>query len=420
MSSYSYDKRKLLDNVDTINTMLINREPFYGHLFSSLNREIKMEIPTACIAFHPDSNYLGLWINPKFWNEQLVGKTNSETNNYRMGVLKHEILHIVYKHIFRANEFSDKKLFNIAADIVINQQIINSHLIDDACTIDKFPDYKLKLNETTEYYYTILKKKKEENDKKKQEDKNQSDKNLDSFYNSPDDNFGHNKWSELNEEYKGVQDLIDAKLEAQLHDIANKLKNTDAWGNVPGFIRDYIDEMTRPKQASINWKQQLRKFATSSNKTYIKNTIRRPSKRYGTTPGTKIKHKQKLLVAIDTSGSVDIESLTKFFGEIHHIYKGGASVRIVECDTDIHAEYDYTGKMPSSITGRGGTDFNAPFIYANKYNPDAIIYFTDGYCTPPKVKMRTNKVMWIICKNGINVDSFKKQGYIGSVIKINN
>lgn len=415
-SNYYYDQNQVMDSIDDTNLLLMIKEPFYAHLFSGLNREIRMDIPTACIAFHPASNFLGLWVNPEFWNEKLKGVNNTETNNFRFGVIKHEILHIVYKHIFRGAEFQDKRLFNIAADIVINQQIDASQLIAGACTLSQFPDFNLKSNETSEYYYNTLKK---EEDKMKSQTtpKNKSQENLEKFLNRQD--HGHENWSELAEEFAGTEDLINSKIEAQLQEIANKLKNTNHWGSLPGFIRDYIEDMTAHKKQVVNWKHVLRKFTASSSSSSITNTIRRPSKRFGTTPGTKIIKKQRILVAIDTSGSVDNLSLAEFFAEIRHIYKNGAHIRIVECDTQIHAEYDYKGYPPATITGRGGTDFTAPFIYAQTYHPDAIIYFTDGYCTVPQVKVRTNKVMWIICKNGgIDVDDFKRQGFPGMSLKM--
>ena len=439
MEQKYYDKREVMRSVDDTNLFLMVKEPFYAHLFSGLNKEIKTEISTACIAYHKDSNYLGLWVNPNFWNETLKGSTNSQTDKYRFGVIKHEILHIVYKHIFRASDFADKKLFNIAADIVVNQQINSDELIDGACTINQFPHFDLNKNDTLEYYYNALKQEKEkldrmnsgnsgkssdnnddnqdsDNNQDPNDNKNQSQKNLENFYGNDDE---HSEWKGISEDMKGMEDLIQSKIESQLQEIANKLKNNNQWGNLPSFLKSYIEDSLVKKPAVINWKSMLRKFATSSQTSYIKNTIRRPSKRYGTSPGIKIKHKQRILVAVDTSGSVDNESLLQFFSEINHIYKNGAHIRIVECDTQIHAEYDYKGIPPNEITGRGGTDFDAPFIYAQNYNPDAIIYFTDGYCSPPTIKVRTDKVMWIICKNnGINLNDFKSQGFKGISVKM--
>lgn len=418
--AYYYNKKEVMDDIDETNLWLLMSEPFYSHLFSGLNKEVRMDIPTACIAYHPDSAFLGLWVNPKFWNENLKGKTDTETKNYKFGLIKHEILHIVFKHMFRAKEFQDKKLFNVAADLVVNQHILPNQLIEGACTLSQFPDFNLKTGEALEYYYVRIKEeweKVQKNKEKGDKNENNSQDNLENYMNQ-DDN--HSEWGELSNELEGIKDLIQAKLDNQLAEMAKKLNSSNQWGNLPGFLKDYITQQIAVKVSVVNWKQVLKRFTTSSQTSYIKNTIRRPSKRYGTCPGTKIKHKQRILVAIDTSGSVDNDSLQEFFGEIRHIFKQGVHIRIIECDTQIHAEYDYKGIPPNQITGRGGTCFEAPFVYAQDYNPDAIIYFTDGECYPPKTKVRTNKVMWVLCKNnGMQLEDFKNQGFEGVIVKMN-
>lgn len=456
MKQKKYDLHKIMREVNDTNFFLLGKEPFFSHLFSGLIKSISTKIPTACIALNQESSSLSLIINPDFWNEKLIGETNNETRNYRYGLVKHEILHIVYKHIFRVKDFSNKKLFNIAADIVVNQQLKFDELIEGACTIEKFPEFNLEYNKGVDYYYKKLSKewddiqkqqskdssdgKKEDSDsnsdgdsnaeQREQSDKqekgsgqsndpnlNKSQNNLKNFMGAPDD---HSEWNKILDELGENKHLVEDKIEQQIKEIAEKLQNNpQEWGRLPSYIKDFIKESLKTKKKSINWKKVFRRFTSSSIKTYIKGTIRRPSKRYGTTPGIKLKRKQKLLVAIDTSGSVDNESLASFFAEIYHIWKTGAEVRIVECDVTIGKTWNYKGKPPTEITGRGGTSFDAPFAYANEYMPDAIIYFTDGYCCPPRVKTRVKKQMWVLQKNGAkDLKQFKKEGFKGIKVKM--
>ena len=145
----------------------------------------------------------------------------------------------------------------------------------------------------------------------------------------------------------------------------------------------------------------LKLFSESSKKTFIKTTLKRPSKRYGTTPGIKIKRKQKLLIAVDTSGSIAVNELALFFGEINHIWRQSSEIMIVECDAAIQKKYDYKGTLPATIKGGGGTCFDPPINYGNTtYHPDAIIYFTDGYADEPKIKSRC-PILWMITSDGI-------------------
>jgi predicted metal-dependent peptidase len=64
--------------------------------------------------------------------------------------------------------------------------------------------------------------------------------------------------------------------------------------------------------------------------------MKRISKRFGTRPGIRIVRFKKLVVVIDTSGSLDESSLAQFFKEIDTIHKNGADVMVIECDAKVH------------------------------------------------------------------------------------
>ena len=53
--------------------------------------------------------------------------------------------------------------------------------------------------------------------------------------------------------------------------------------------------------------------------------------------------KQKILVGIDTSGSVSDDELCEFFSELYHMYKANVSITIAECDAKINRIYEYNG-----------------------------------------------------------------------------
>ena len=59
------------------------------------------------------------------------------------------------------------------------------------------------------------------------------------------------------------------------------------------------------------------------------------------------------LVVVDTSGSISQNDLCDFFSEIHHVYKAGTVVEIIEIDTKIQRQYTYSGKWDLSASGRG-------------------------------------------------------------------
>jgi predicted metal-dependent peptidase len=102
------------------------------------------------------------------------------------------------------------------------------------------------------------------------------------------------------------------------------------------------------------------------------------------------------LLAIDTSGSVCDDELKEFMNEIHHIYKSGVDITIVQCDTSINSIEPYKGNNEITVKGRGGTSFEPVLDYyaANGKKFTSLVYFTDGECyTSQRPK---GNVLWVI------------------------
>lgn len=82
-------------------------EPFYGLLLISLNKEISDRVPTAGVSKN-GINYQ-LVVNPKFWGDL--------SSDHRIGLLKHELLHIGFFHLEHDNKGLNRELVNIAMDL---------------------------------------------------------------------------------------------------------------------------------------------------------------------------------------------------------------------------------------------------------------------------------------------------------------
>ena len=78
----------------------------------------------------------------------------------------------------------------------------------------------------------------------------------------------------------------------------------------------------------------------------------------------KQKNLPKILVIIDTSGSVSDTDIEYLFAEIHSMYSIGAQVHILQADTQPSLYYQYTGNKP--IAGRGGTQFDPALQWLNE------------------------------------------------------
>lgn len=407
--------KNINDEISRCIIQLLLKEPFFAHLLSGVVRNYTDGISTAAVGIH--NGKVNLYINEHFFLKELT------TFSSRVAVIKHETLHLLFKHLFRLDlKKFDLKLFNIAADIVVNQFIGNWNLPKTAVTLSTFPDLKLEPDKSVEWYYERISNLNEEIEKNNNNSSDKSDysslsapvsaSSLEKIINSTC-HSNHSKWGVFESNNQLVASETD--IERLIIQAKDRTSIKD-YGNIPLGLRTLIDLIIEKRNPKINWKRALKIFASSSMKTKVNYTIKRTSKRYGTRPGTIIKKHQKLAVAIDTSGSIDMNDFTLFFSEIHSMWVNGAEIEIIECDAMVQNCYDYTGKLPKYVQGGGGTSFDPVFSFINKdrFNKyDGCIYLTDGYAPEPNIKPNC-KVFWVITPDGDIGDHLK----FGRVVKI--
>ena len=421
-----WDANLILDDVSRATSNLILEEPFYGHFFVGILKEVHQRIQTMAIG--PSGHHVKLHINPIFWKTQLVNE------KMRMGLVKHEILHVVFKHIFRGKNFPQKDIFNIACDLVVNQYIRVDWLPANRIHLALFPGIGLLPDRDAGEYYRKLCGLKEtfealaqagENAEKDEADKNPLPgqaawDNLRGILGGGDEWLErHGLWIELEQLPAALRELLEEQInEAIAQSLEKSRRNTTDWGKLPAALRQHLQEFENARKPVVNWRRMLRIFTESSSRTFVRSTLKRASKRYGTTPGIKIRKRQKLLIAIDTSCSISEEDIQDFFSEIYHLWKQGAEVMIVECDMQIVATYPYRGETPTNIHGRGGTQFDAPIAYANtEYHPDALIYFTDGFGPLPSLPGRM-PILWMLSKSGSDLGPDHMQQFPGMKVRM--
>lgn len=343
---------------------LLFDEPYYGHFMSSLNRSFSSDVPTAGVG--KDGIGVKLVVNPDFFD--------SLSDLHRKGLIKHELLHIAFGHLTMRDSYSDHKLFNIAADLEINQHIKYNWLPEGAITMASFPNLKLPLKAGTKEYYKLL--------QEEQEKGEDGDQDLQDMLSEggPD----NHSWGEFENLSEAEQKLIEKQVQHQLVSIADELEKSR--GTIPGELSGLIERLKYVEPAKFDWKGYLRRFVGASIKSYTRILRRKPSKRYPDNPGLKIKYRNSVLVAIDTSGSVSDGEVKEFLNEIHHINKTGSSVDIIQCDTRIQSVEPFNPKKDFKVHGRGGTSFQPVIDYynENKRKYTTLIYLTDGEAPPPK------------------------------------
>ncbi len=406
------------DDLSRIGKQLMLSEPFYGIFLSTLNKVIRNDLPTAGVS-KQGINYQ-LAVNPEFWN-------SLSSDNKKIGLLKHELLHICFHHLVERADYPNHELHNIAADVEINQYISPEYYpTPDLLLPTTFPELKLPLKAGTKKYYELLSKAKQdgtsptldkmlsqlEGDGQPQAGDGSGEG--DGKGNQPGKGGLHPTWKEFDGLSEADKKLVKSQIDHQIKSIIEGQKDR---GFVPGELESYMNELFEVKTPSYDWKAYFRRFFGTSSKIYTKKTRRKENRRFASNPALKIKPKKKILVGVDTSGSVSDSDLMEFFSEIYHMWKTGISITIAEGDADIHNVYEYEGKVPEKVSGRGGTDMN-PFIsYFNDHREfNSLIILTDGFIgsrTVPSFK----PTLTVICSNGATIEDTIRDGW-GNVIKI--
>ncbi len=139
-------------------------------------------------------------------------------------------------------------------------------------------------------------------------------------------------------------------------------------------------------RGQVNWARVLREAFPQRRQVqpdYLRPNRRFPT-RVGEIPGRRRRPpKPKLLVGIDTSGSMGGEALGRVAREIQRLARY-ATLTLAECDAAIHRIYSLAGPLGPFIGG-GDTNFVPVFDEARATRRfEGLIYFTDGKGNLPK------------------------------------
>ena len=359
---------------------------FYGFIIAKLNVKYVKDMPTAGVKFNKDSLNYDLMIGQAFDNWTL---------EERIAVLIHECRHILGLHTIRKGE-RDHQLFNVAADIAINQ------LIKNVPEGGVFPEtFDFPKNESAETYYELLKeeKEKQEQSKREYEENNEDDS-------QGDDSQGANGWTpDKNSKGEIKPDLTNLDKEPQTLDVHdwNGEGNSDEGseelqksiaenmvkeaieqtrGNLPSDIEKILKFLK--KKAKISWKKELRKILSSRNGTRIE-TIKRKNRRFphrADLRGRKVqKDKPIVFVGVDTSGSMNDDDVLNGLVEINEVIKNVGELKLIQIDTEIKGtqDFDKNNFKRFKRKGYGGTYMGAcpEYIEKNKLKCDVLIMISD-------------------------------------------
>ena len=332
---------------------LVFEAPFFG----AIALRLKMAETTDQDTFAVDG--YTIFYNPEYAD----GLTVPET----AGVIAHEVLHVAMLHHTRRGN-RNRKLWNVACDLAINPIVLKTPKLKlpEGCLLD--PKYE---GMTAEAIYEDLVK------------EGTGDYNDTGGYLT--DTGG------LQLPFDEILDPPEDMKETAEQD-AKSLANTGLAaakqaGKMPGGIEGIIDSA---HEEQVDWQDRLRDLLT--NKARGDLTWNRPNRRFVDTqylPYYKEEPAGNLVLAIDSSGSVDEKELEIYGSELNSIMRDNniENLTVLWVDTKVQNVQEFTkdDDIVLKCRGRGGTRFEPAFewVEENGVNPHAFIYFTDGYANFP-------------------------------------
>ena len=325
--------------------------PFFGQLALRLKLVEDEGIPTLAV------DGKNIFYNPTF----VAGLSLQLTQS----AMVHEVGHCIFEHISRRGPRNPKK-WNYAGDYVINAMIKDSYMpIGDSWLFDpKFAGM------SADEVYALL------------------PDDLDGLGGMPLDEMvdGDPTESEtiaIDWEIATVQAAADAK----------------AIGKLPGSMERFLENMRQPE---IDWRARLRRFVTEINRDdYSWSRMNRRMASYGFfLPGLWSENMGEVVVAIDTSGSIDQATLNAFGSEVKAIVDTVRPIKttVIYCDATVNHvdEFLPNDQLYFKMHGGGGTDFRPPFKYMENKSikPAAFVYLTDMFGPFPS-QPPDFPVMWV-------------------------
>jgi predicted metal-dependent peptidase len=178
----------------------------------------------------------------------------------------------------------------------------------------------------------------------------------------------------------GEREALAAQWQQRLAGAAQQAQQS---GKLGGLLARMVGELLQPK---LPWRMLLARYMTQVARDDY--SYMRPSRREGQMILPSLRSEQAdIVVALDTSGSVNTEELNEFVAEIDAI-KGQLRARLTlhACDTALAEGGPWVFepweefRLPRQFRGGGGTDFRPVFEWVEQQGraPDLLLYFTDA------------------------------------------
>jgi predicted metal-dependent peptidase len=329
---------------------LLLKAPFFGYLVTNLQDVIDdQRTRTASTDGHR-----------VYWNTEFLARLDAQDVTF---VLAHEALHNALGHLSRRSARSPY-LWNVATDMVVNDSL------KEAGFATKLNGLYGAQNGSAENVFDAIEKLSRETGA--------------TFGQSWDD---HSAWEISESESRELSEYW-----------RQALSQATTFGKTPKDLELEVEQLLYPKR---DW----RAYLADALRFPVDYKMVPPDRRFSqillpTLDGDR----RRVVVAIDSSGSITPEKLTEFVSELRSILSAGASDgTVIVCDAKIQSEHalnEFEVSSIKKIKGGGGTDFRPVFTKLAEDSlmgatPDALIYLTDLVGSFP-IEAPMYRVLWAV------------------------
>lgn len=381
-----YCNLKLMDGDDN----------YFGNFLLLIERRIKYDLKTSTAIQPRLSNFI-IYFNPYIILECSLKEV--------LALIKHDIYHILSNHIVREKKLRGKysKLaINLALDISINGYIRNLPLWAESVSKVSL-SYNVDLPEDApfEEYARLIQNaldKKERNNKTGEEDGVVKEHLIEG---------AHDIWVESD-------DISELELKEITKSVSVKAGKT----KIPSQVEELLSNLY--KKSEVSWSNYLKRYIKtipSGRKKVSTRRNRRQPKRLDL-KGELGRYEPKIVVALDTSGSITQEEIRGAIKEIFAISKNiNTQITIIEFDTEIRRCYKAKSQKEINykLETKGGTKFSSVVQYMNTTNMknSVLIIFTDGCGEKELIKApKEYNILWVLSGKEEKLSLVKPYGVV--------
>ena len=295
-------------------------------------------------------------------------------------VVAHEASHKMFRHLttWRKLYDEDHRLANIACDHVINIMLRDLDPTERTIAMPRYPDGPMK-GELMGMYDERFRgmNAKQVFDILKEEDEG-----------GGGDGFDDHDWGDANDMSQEEKQQLAKEIDQAIRQ--GQIAHQKVAGKGAGGMDRAIQELLEPK---VNWREVLREYVKTMCRAKDTSSWRRVNRRFlsmgAYMPSLIGERVGRLVIAIDTSGSIGDKELAEFLSEVKGIAEevNPSAVDLIYWDSDVagHEEYDET-TVPNIVSatrpkGGGGTSPScvSEYLKEKKIEPECVILLTDGY-----------------------------------------